>query len=110
MISALPHYKLFPNTTGSAVFGPGFQWIVGGVQFFTLVANGVLSSLDVEPHGGGAAVRRQTPQGLHVHFLTVPHQAFMAFDGLLGADLLDSFGADPIKDANRTRAYLAERV
>lgn len=64
--------------------------------------------LEIEDHGGG---NRETTEcsSVSCHFKIDPGETFIGVDGIIGMDQFDSIGADPVKNADRTRGYLARR-
>lgn len=108
-VSALPHASLGSVLT-SATFNQPITFNVAGTTVFTLLANGPVPTVEVEPHGGGLVSTRHCFRGVRVHFLAIGSGLFSTSDGLLGMDLLDCFRADPVKDKGATRSYLATRA
>jgi hypothetical protein len=108
-LSALPNHAL-GSVLGGAKWSQPVNFVVGGVSVYTLLAKGPDSEVDTESHGGGSLSRSTCTQGVRVHFIAQSTAPFTGFDGLLGMGLLDAFSADPVKDVNVTRSYLARRV
>jgi hypothetical protein len=83
---------------------------IGGVEFHTMTLSGPHFEVDTEQHGGSKPAISQCCNDVQVHFLGLPTNPFVHFDGLLGMDMLDAFKVDPIKDLTGKKAYLANRV
>jgi hypothetical protein len=108
--SALPHAKMPPAAQGAKASHP-ITFHIGGVRIHTMLLTGPMAETDVEIRGGGRQTSRvQASPNIRVHLLQPGALPFRGFEGLLGMDMLDSFGIDPVKDAAATFAYMAKRA
>jgi hypothetical protein len=106
--SALPLVSMPPSVKSAPASRP-VTFYVASTSFITWRMGGTAAQTDVEPHGGGSPTKA-TSSNIRVHQLAIGTYPFVGFDGMLGADMLDNFAADPVKDKAATRAYLASRV
>jgi hypothetical protein len=108
-LSVLPNHA-FSAWLAGATFGPAVTFQIAGSTVSTLIANGITSQTDVEPHGGGPAMVASSKLGIPIHHIAAGAAPFVAFDGILAMDLFDEFQADPVKDLAAMQSYLAKRV
>jgi hypothetical protein len=107
--SALPFFSL-PPAMRTAPKSQLVTFCIGGARIWTIRLNGAVAETDVEPHGRGGRVTQATSSPIRVHLQAIGTTPFIGFDGILGMDMLDDFGADPVKDTQGRSAYLALRV
>lgn len=81
-LSALPDHSV-SAALAHATWGPLVTFHVAGASFGTIVANGVICEIDVEPHGGGGVSTASLRIGIPIHYVAAGASPFVAFDGLL---------------------------
>ena len=103
--SLLPLHSL----KGIAAGYQAIKFLIGGSAIYAVRMRGPTASATLESHNRLGRSTTATSKPVWAHALPAGTPPFVGFDGILGMDMLDDFGADAVKDASKGIAYLAQR-